>query len=236
MAGITEAALLALWEAGRHQPAASRALALAAAGTGRDPDELADLPLGRRDGLLLSLRERCFGTELPGTVTCPACAEALEVSLRVPELRVDSPAVGSDSVTVRVNGAALRLRAVTTRDLLDIPVRAPDARYRLVTACLVDVAERDTALGAAELDRLADRLAELDPQADVRVTVDCPACEHRWASIFDVADYLWAEIDSYVRRLLLDVHALAGRYGWTEADVLAISPARRQFYLETAAS
>jgi hypothetical protein len=31
------------------------------------------------------------------------------------------------------------------------------------------------------------------------------------------------------------VHALARSYGWTEADVLAISPTRRRFYLEASA-
>jgi hypothetical protein len=31
---------------------------------------------------------------------------------------------------------------------------------------------------------------------------------------------------------LLEVHALASHYGWTEPDVLALPPARRRAYLE----
>jgi hypothetical protein len=34
--------------------------------------------------------------------------------------------------------------------------------------------------------------------------------------------------------MLYDVHALASAYGWREADVLAMSPMRRQVYLELA--
>ena len=35
-------------------------------------------------------------------------------------------------------------------------------------------------------------------------------------------------------RLLGHVHALARAYGWREADILAMSPARRQVYLDLA--
>jgi hypothetical protein len=31
---------------------------------------------------------------------------------------------------------------------------------------------------------------------------------------------------------LREVHTLAWAYGWREADILAMSPARRQFYIE----
>ena len=33
-------------------------------------------------------------------------------------------------------------------------------------------------------------------------------------------------------RLVADVHALAYAYGWREGDVLALTPARREVYLE----
>jgi hypothetical protein len=41
-------------------------------------------------------------------------------------------------------------------------------------------------------------------------------------------------METYARRLLYDVHALASAYGWSEDEVLAVSPARRRCYLEMA--
>jgi hypothetical protein len=41
-------------------------------------------------------------------------------------------------------------------------------------------------------------------------------------------------VEVQAMRLVGDVHALARIYGWTEADVLAMSPRRRATYLELA--
>ena len=76
------------------------------------------------------------------------------------------------------------------------------------------------------------RLADADPQTDVRFALACPACGFDWSAPFDVVAFLWAEIDVWANRLLGDVHVLASAYGWSEPDVLAVSPARRRSYLQ----
>jgi hypothetical protein len=213
---FTESDLLAVWETGLGQSRVVRALSLAVAG-GADPASVVDLPVGQREAAVLSLRERCFGDRLPCAVTCPACAEQLELDLTVEDVRAE-PASGP---TV-IDG----VRPVTSRDLLAVDAGRPDARELLLARC---VTAPVGSLDAAAL------LSAADPQADVLIPLDCAACGHGWQAPFDVADYLWVEIEAYARRLLLDVHTLAGAYGWTEADVLAVSPTRRQFYLEAVA-
>ncbi len=49
---------------------------------------------------------------------------------------------------------------------------------------------------------------------------------------FDILSYLWTEIEDWAQRLLVDVHTLAVSYGWSERDILALSPRRRRMYLE----
>ena len=49
-----------------------------------------------------------------------------------------------------------------------------------------------------------------------------------------MAEYLWKEVLIEARRLLREVNALARTYHWREADILALSPRRRQAYLELA--
>jgi hypothetical protein len=71
-----------------------------------------------------------------------------------------------------------------------------------------------------------------DPQADLRFTLHCQVCSHEWEAGFDIAQFLWTEVDAWASRTLFDVHCLARAYGWREADILSLSPWRRQCYLE----
>jgi hypothetical protein len=75
-------------------------------------------------------------------------------------------------------------------------------------------------------------LSAADPLADVRLAVTCGECGHQWDTTFDIASLLWTEICAAVERLLSDVHMLARAYGWSEAEVLAVGPRRRQYYLQ----
>jgi hypothetical protein len=90
----------------------------------------------------------------------------------------------------------------------------------------VDLLPADV-LGAVE-----DQMAAADPQADVRLALSCPACGHQWQEVFDIVSFLWGEVQAWALRLLREVHTLASAYGWSEADILALSPQRRQMYLE----
>lgn len=222
MAAFTESDLLAVWEAGLDQPSVLRALSLATAG-GADPATVADLTVGQREAVVLALRESCFGHRLPCAVTCPECAEQLELELTIDDVRAE--AASGTGIAV----GELQVRPVTSRDLLEVDAERPDARRLLLSRCV------DGALPEELFDPVATVLSTLDPQADVLIPLDCATCGHEWSAPFDIADYLWVEIEAYARRLLLDVHVLASAYGWTEADVLAVSPARRRFYLEAAA-
>jgi hypothetical protein len=75
-------------------------------------------------------------------------------------------------------------------------------------------------------------MAEADALGDVQLALTCPQCGHEWQAPFDIASFLWTEINAWAHRTLQDVHELARAYGWREADILALSPWRRQVYLE----
>jgi hypothetical protein len=238
VAALTEAVLLGTWEAALGLGAVRRALTLAVAG-GAEPATVADLAVGHRDGFLLSLREGWFGPGWSCLVSCPACAEELELELSEKDVRVVPP--DGDAGTVAVDGYELDVRPVTSRDLLVIRREAPDARRRLLERCVVAARSGCREVPAPELPdavlaALPAALSTRDPQADVRLDLDCVACGHQWAAPFDIGAYLWTELDAYARRLLHEVHALALGYGWSERDVLAVSPARRRYYLELAGS
>jgi hypothetical protein len=86
-------------------------------------------------------------------------------------------------------------------------------------------------LPEAVVQEINRRMAEADPQADVQVTVSCAACGVAWQAMFDIASFLWGEVDRWARRMLHEVHVLASAYGWTEAEILRLGPWRRRVYL-----
>ncbi len=71
-----------------------------------------------------------------------------------------------------------------------------------------------------------------DPQADVQLNLSCPSCNHNWQMVFDIVSFFWSEIHTWAQQMLREVHILASAYGWYEADILVMSPSRRQFYLQ----
>jgi hypothetical protein len=234
VAALSGSALVLVWERGQYAAPLERPLTLiAAADPARKPELLERMSIGRRDGELLALREETFGRQIEAVVECRACGEALEVSFDAAELD-RREAAAADSHTLTAAGAEVRFRLPTTADLVAVADEADVGRAReaLLERCVLDppVAELPNAARAA----VAARMAELDPLANVELELACPACGELGRADFDIASFVWTELETAARRALEDVHVLASAYGWREEDVLALSPERRRVYLELA--
>ena len=79
---------------------------------------------------------------------------------------------------------------------------------------------------------IAARMEQADPQANIQLSLQCPACRQESQVTFDIVTYFWNEINAWAHGVLRDVHILATAYGWRESDILSLSPWRRQLYLE----
>ena len=82
------------------------------------------------------------------------------------------------------------------------------------------------------MEQLGDAIAARDPQADLRLALICPACEHGWSAPLDVSDIVWRELEERARQLVSEIAALAGAFGWDEREILRLTPARRRLYLD----
>jgi predicted RNA-binding Zn-ribbon protein involved in translation (DUF1610 family) len=217
--------LLRVWEESRRaHPVRGALLALAAASPGPGWDGWARAPIGERDGALLRLHEQLFGGELHTTATCPSCGERLESEFSAQDIRRREPAppgAGGAALSLKGEGFDIEYRLPTSEDLLQIAAERSDSTSdaeRLLRRCVSRA-------------RRGGRVQH-DPDADVRVALACPACGNAWELLFDIVTYFWGELDDWAQRILADVHALARAYGWTEREILALSPARRQVYLD----
>lgn len=235
--------LLEVWEVGEGQHPLDRALTLLSAACPELTwDELAELSVGQRDTLLFTLRELTSGPRLSGFAECPRCVERLEFDAAVADLRVAAePAAGKEAHELDVDGLKLKFRLPDSRDLAAVldcedPAAAGDllARRCVLQGSRNGATEHIGDLPAEVIAKLAGRMAEYDPQAEVLLDLRCPACDHRWQAPFDIAAFLWAEQAAQAKRLLREVHTLARAYGWSETEILGMNTRRRGLYLEMA--
>lgn len=244
MRSLTASEMLLLWDrgAGCH-PLDRSALLAAAAHPELAPDAVADLPLGVVTDSQLALRIETFGPRIAGHVDCPRCGERLEIGLDAAAILGSAPAPGAGR---EIEIAGRRLRGPCLRDLAAVAGEADPHRAARRLAGLCTLAGGEAGLAADELaadeladDELADdelaaietALEDLDPHARIAIRAACVACGAETVAELDVAALLWEEIASCARRLLGEVHRLAAAYGWSEAEILRLSPARRAGYL-----
>jgi hypothetical protein len=235
------AQLISAWEQGTARHPVDRALALlAAAYPKKTHAELAALPIGRRDACLLEFREALFGPALDCYAECPRCQARLEFRADVRELKgLALQAVDNDTRELTSGDLHLRFRVPNSADLGALAgcrdVAA--ARTLLLEKCVLAATHGDDSLDLGEIpaqaiEELSTRLGESEGCADISFALACAACGHSWQLAFDIVSFLWSEISLLAKRYLYEVHTLAWAYGWREADILGMSPARRQFYLE----
>ena len=248
MSPLSAESILRVWETGRDQHPLDRALTmLLADGQGRTRDQLAALPAVRRDEDLLLLREQTFGPAAEAFVQCPRCSESLEFTLYAADIRsrIENDHQGPGGVETEaplevVSGdIKVCFRLPDSRDLAAAAGCDDlwDARRLIVRRCVREAFAAGEpldidALPVHALDAAGAQIAQYQQQAEVLLQLQCPACKHNWQMMFDIVSFLWTEIAAEAKRLLREVHILASAYGWREAEILSLSPLRRQFYLE----
>jgi len=199
------------------------------------PDAARALSAGDRVALLLELRRLLAGDSLPCVLDCPwpDCGERLELDLDVGDLLAAADGAGRTH-ELEFGGERLVFRLPTGADE-EVAARVaveqgPEAAVDVLRReCLVNPPPSpppglDDALGAA--------IAGADPYAEISLALRCPVCERDGEVAFDAASYLWRDLEARLARLDRDVHALASRYGWSEAEILALGERRRARYLE----
>ncbi len=242
MRPLTLMELLEIWEHGIHQSAIVRSLYLLSVSCSiPDLSDVARLSIGDRDAHLLQLREWMFGSILNNVTDCPNCHEKLEWQTGVQDLRLQT--VDTDA-PVRIfelqqDGYNIRFRLPNSEDLIKATTN-PDYRSnpeKLLGDCILSIQSNSKVCGIDELPDsiiglINHRMAEEDPQADLRMVLSCPQCAHGWEAPFNILTYLWSEIDTWARHILEEVYILARTFSWSERDILNMSSHRRQLYLE----
>src|SRR5262245_12698622 len=135
---LSASAALALWERGDVLGPVERALVLAAAADAeaRAPEELAALPLGRRDARLLTLHAGLAGSVLEATAACPDCGDEAEFSVDAEALLAQA---GCEPAAVELDGFVVEWRPPDSRDVAAAARAAnpADAEQLLLARCVI---------------------------------------------------------------------------------------------------
>jgi hypothetical protein len=251
--------ILQLWERGEGEPPAQRSLfLLARARPELTPGDLGALTVGDGQLALLGLRARTFGSDLEAVASCPACNAVVEFGIDVRRLAPPDALQGDGGgdgggvvsgpghrdpapyTATFEGGWQIVYRVPTVADLAP-PARGagpPRTREWLLDRCVVEARGPDgDPSSAADLPppvvaALAAAMAERDPAAELTTELGCPDCKHLWLATLDAGDFCWSEVAALARRLIREVHELAARYGWSEAELLRLTARRRHAYLE----
>lgn len=218
VARLDERVALALLDRGGRLAPLDRAVLMAATFAGLQSRQVEELALDQRDRVLIEARMAAFGPEIGFFARCPYCSEGSEARF---DLRSLPDATIPPVVPARIDGAEVRLRAPSSRVVAEAALA--DAPAAMLDQCVEGV--------WVDADAVETALSLAFPLLDVRFDLACPACGGAITTRFDIVHWLWGEIDGLARRAIDAVDRLARAYGWSEADILALSPARRSMYL-----
>lgn len=225
-------AVLELWESGRGRHPLDRALLLAdMAEPELAPERLATLPLGQVNRRLLDLRQRLFGAKLASMVRCPDCREMIEISLEVADFLALPERDETRALRLEEGGHVFRPPSLKDLAALVNDPDRDDSGLALLRHCCL---QGDPLAPEVEemLESVGRAMEALDPLADLDIQLACGACGAASSVRLDIGRFLWAEIETEARTLLREVDAIARAYGWSEAAILALNPARRRSYLD----
>src|SRR4051812_26238468 len=140
MNSLSASSMLRVWERALGRTPPERALALLAAACPEMSDEeLAALSVGRRDRLLIALRERTFGPRMTSVATCDACGESLELSFDVSDISTGEDAQPPAELSVESEGFETHFRLPNSGDLVAVARSADEeqARRGLLERCVL---------------------------------------------------------------------------------------------------
>ncbi|WP_299495227.1 hypothetical protein [uncultured Shewanella sp.] len=205
--------------------------------------EFALLSIGQRNAKLFRFRDSLFGTDIEAHSQCPTCAEKVEFQLNSQVICDPNVAVWDGGERkIDIDHHQIICRPPSSHDLEAISpyLEVEDdegAAYELIKSCvfqwLIDgVYTPIESMPITLIERVSDDIKNMDPHSEIICRLACPECEHSWGEPFDIASFLWREIENKAQIILSEVQLLARAFGWWEGDILSLSDVRRKYYIE----
>lgn len=202
-----------------------------------------DLPISSRIEALLTLATSGGTEPVSVQLNCAqdTCAELLEIELSMEEiLGVQPPGTDTGTLRIPVQGTDYIFRKPTGADQLSW-LNQSFADEKMAAAAMVSTLwvpgsnKKDGILPglmqSSEWIEAIDRgMKTMDPLVHFSLTTACPACGIENTTVIDLEGLLLGRLHRIQRQLFHTIHRLAGFYHWSEPQILALSPRRRDYY------
>ncbi len=242
MLKLSQAQLLDLWEIGQVQsPLQFSMNLLCEALPSLNLAQAALLPVGKRDSILLKLRESIFGPYFSNLAICPSCEEKVEWEMNIdnfmlPEL---SELILKKTYELKKGSYFITFRLPNTRDIINASSanNKKDVYRYILSECIHDIKYKRKSLEIEKLpeevvNSISEQMNIEDKHADIQISLTCPHCLYIWNITFDIISYLWDETNAWAYHVLREIGIIATNFGWSEEEILNLSSIRRQTYLE----
>jgi hypothetical protein len=186
-----------------------QALALLRAAGVEEPERL---PVADGDRRLLELHRALTGRDLEVAVACRECETVSAAVLSAETVPREAPRMAW-------LGPGAGLRAPVYEDLLGLPAEPAEAEAALLRRCVVG--EPPRAPEAEELERVDDSLTG-------PVVLACVECGATLEAAVDVEQLVLEGLQRLAADVELEIHLLAGAYGWSLSAIEALPDERRR--------
>ena len=197
-----------------------------------------DLTVSRRLEYLLRVAMAGRPSGLSLVVQCPgeSCGQLLEISLALDDLlALQHQAERRELLEWRDGAMALQLRRPTGGDQRTwrstVFENSAAAQSEIVRSLLVEETKTTEEPDSAWIQALDAELAAFDPLVAFSVRIACAECGRENEFPVELEELALRELGKIQEQLLRDVHRLAARYHWSESEVFAVTPERRERYL-----
>lgn len=167
-------------------------VALLATLSGQPTEKTARLPIGERDRQLMALHEQTFGGRYDCEARCTSCQSQMAFSFTASDVGLEPREVDAESLILTEGRMVVKLRLPNSADVATAltnsnPASALFARcVKVQSSPAHKIGEmRTNDLPASLRQSAVERLAALDPQADLVFELECPSCALDTKVMFD---------------------------------------------------
>jgi hypothetical protein len=197
-------------------------------------DEIWSWSLKKRLQALLAITIATHGRELLLHVRCAneQCGEEVELPLDLTLFIQDADDeefefdVDSKTVTARVPNGTDQQQWMRTQN---------HSAKALARKLILRVGDRQPAndwdIPEDWLIEFNESLMRHDELMTLKINSNCPFCSREFNCAVDLETQLLVVLSMVQQKILHDVHQIALAYHWSEAEIVRLTPARRNFYL-----
>jgi hypothetical protein len=199
--------------------------------------------IGDRICVLLNLRQLVFGDIFQFEVKCDSCQEFMSIDMSISEilnysLSKQNTEYNFDEIMgfykMKFSDSIANMRLLNGFD--EENMAKPDINeIKILESCIlnIDTIGHEKLSDEEFVSRINLTLSELDPLADILLSLTCPTCHASFKIPFIAEDFFFKEIHSKINNSLeFEVHLLALNYHWSESEILSLPIPKRKRYVQ----